>query len=121
MIFSYLELPPDLQKITKRPNTNVISDKDRVATTRTPQPDPKELKKIIASAHPGRPGRPARKARRRNRVLRSRRHRSRDPGATARNSAPPQPSPSNQIAQLRRRRSRASGEVWWLDVGGLGD
>ena len=30
---SYLELPPDLQKITKRPNTNVISDKDRVATT----------------------------------------------------------------------------------------
>ena len=53
---SYLELPPDLQKITKRPNTNVISDKDRVATTRTPQPDPKELKKIIASAHPGRPG-----------------------------------------------------------------
>src|SRR6476660_8767662 len=31
---TYLELPKDAQKITKRPNTNVISDKDRIATSR---------------------------------------------------------------------------------------
>src|ERR671931_1618444 len=44
---TYLELPPDLQKVTKRPNTNVISDKDRTASSRTPQLDTKQLKKII--------------------------------------------------------------------------
>src|ERR1700757_2612548 len=53
---TYLELPPDLQKITKRPDTNVISDKDRTASSRNPQLDPKELRKIIDSSRPGRPG-----------------------------------------------------------------
>jgi hypothetical protein len=51
-----LELPPDAQKVIKRPNTNMLSDKDRVATTRTPQIDPKELRKLMASARPGLPG-----------------------------------------------------------------
>ena len=53
---TYLELPPDAQKATKRPDTNVISDKDRVASSRKPQVDPKELRKILDSARPGRPG-----------------------------------------------------------------
>ena len=53
---TYLELPPDLQKVTKRPDTNVISDKDRTASSRTPQLDPKQLRKIIDSSRPGRPG-----------------------------------------------------------------
>jgi len=53
---TYLELPPDVQKVTKRPNTNVISDKDRTASSRSPQLDQKELKKIIDSSRPGRPG-----------------------------------------------------------------
>ena len=53
---TYLELPPDAQKVTKRPDTNAISDKDRVATTRTPQLDRQELKKILESSRPGRPG-----------------------------------------------------------------
>jgi TonB family protein len=47
---TYLELPKDTQKITKRPDTNVISDKDRIATSRTPQLDRKELKKILDSS-----------------------------------------------------------------------
>jgi hypothetical protein len=51
-----LELPPDAQRVIKRPNTNMLSDKDRIATTRTPQIDPKELRKLMASAHPGMPG-----------------------------------------------------------------
>jgi len=53
---TYLELPPDLQKVTKRPDSNVISDKDRTASSRSPQLDPKQLRKIIDSSRPGRPG-----------------------------------------------------------------
>jgi TonB family protein len=53
---TYLELPPDEQKLTKRPDTNRISDKDRIATSKAPQLDRKELKKILDSAHPGPPG-----------------------------------------------------------------
>lgn len=52
---TYLELPPDLQKPPEHPKTNVMSDKDRIATTRTPQLDPKELRKLFASSHPGVP------------------------------------------------------------------
>ena len=53
---TFLELPPDEQKLTKRPNTNIISDKDRMATSKTPQLDRKELKKILDASRAGRPG-----------------------------------------------------------------
>ena len=53
---TYLDLPPDQQKLTKRPNTNRISDKDRIATSRTPQINTKELQKILDSGRVGRPG-----------------------------------------------------------------
>jgi TonB family protein len=53
---TYLELPPDEQKLTKRPDTNRISDKDRRATSKAPKLDRQELKKILDSARPGRPG-----------------------------------------------------------------
>lgn len=53
---TYLELPPDVQKVIKKPDTNIISDKDRTASSRTPQLDAKELKKIIDASRPGRPG-----------------------------------------------------------------
>jgi TonB family protein len=55
---TFLELPPDEQKLTRRPDSKVISDKDRIATSKTPQINRDELKKIIESAHPGRPGPP---------------------------------------------------------------
>jgi TonB family protein len=55
---TYLELPPDEQQVSKRPKTNIISDKDRIATSRT-QLDSKELKKILDSARPGAPGLPS--------------------------------------------------------------
>jgi outer membrane biosynthesis protein TonB len=53
---TFLELPPDEQKLTKRPDAKVISDKDRIATSKAPQLDRKELKKILESRHPGEPG-----------------------------------------------------------------
>jgi TonB family protein len=53
---TFLELPPDLQKLQHRPNTNITSDKDRIAMTRHPQLDLKELRKSLAAPPPGAPG-----------------------------------------------------------------
>ena len=49
---TFIELPTDAQKVTKRPDTKIISDKDRLATHNMPI-DPKELQKIIESARAG--------------------------------------------------------------------
>jgi TonB family protein len=95
---TYLELPPDEQKLTKRPDTNRISDKDRVATSRAPQLDRRELKKILDSARPGAPGPGGTPAQ------------SQQPAApapeTAQNAPAPQeqpspPAPQNQTARLQ--------------------
>src|ERR1700756_466824 len=53
---TFLPLPPDVQKPMHKPNTNIASDKDRIAMTRHPQLDPKELQKILATPPPGAPG-----------------------------------------------------------------
>ena len=53
---TFLELPPDEQKLTRRPDAKVISDKDRIATSKAPQINREDLKKILRSAHPGQPG-----------------------------------------------------------------
>ena len=53
---TFLALPPDAQKILRKPNTNVLSDKNRIATARHPELDPKELRKILATPPPGAPG-----------------------------------------------------------------
>jgi outer membrane biosynthesis protein TonB len=56
---TYLALPPDAQKLTRKPNTNIISDKDRMAMKRSPQLDRQELRRILDSSRPGRPGPPS--------------------------------------------------------------
>jgi len=53
---TFLTLPPDAQRVTRRPNTNIASDKDRIAMTRRAELDPKELKKLLPSPPPGAPG-----------------------------------------------------------------
>jgi TonB family protein len=53
---TYLQLPPDEQKVSKRPDTNNVSDKDRIATSRAPRLDREELKKILDASRPGAPG-----------------------------------------------------------------
>lgn len=53
---TFLTLPPDAQKLTRKPNTNILSDKDRVATSRHPELDPKELRRILPSPPAGAPG-----------------------------------------------------------------
>ncbi|MFZ0803559.1 MAG: hypothetical protein WAN70_15450, partial [Terriglobales bacterium] len=50
---TYLELPPDQQRPpAKPPETNIISDKNRIATSKAPQIDRKELRKILDSSRP---------------------------------------------------------------------
>lgn len=56
---TYLEMPPDAQKVTRKPDSNIISDKDRIASSRAPQLDRQELQKILDSARAGRPGPPS--------------------------------------------------------------
>ena len=53
---TFLELPPDEQKATRRPDSKIISDKDRIATSKAPQVNREDLKKILESARRGRPG-----------------------------------------------------------------
>jgi TonB family protein len=53
---TYLELPPDEQKIAKPPKSDIISDKNRNAMSRAPQIDRQELKRILDASRPGRPG-----------------------------------------------------------------
>jgi TonB family protein len=50
---TFLELPPDEQKLTQRPKTDVLSDKDRVATSKNPTLDRKELQKILDAHRAG--------------------------------------------------------------------
>jgi len=97
---TFLELPPDEQKLTQRPKTSIISDKDRIATSKAPQLDRQELKKILDSSRPGASGMsappsPAQQP---------------SPPATAQSNpaqqqqgqpAPAAPAPTNQMAKLQ--------------------
>ena len=53
---TFLEQPPDRQNVPKPRDTNIISDKNRIAMSRTPKLNRDELKKILDSSRPGAPG-----------------------------------------------------------------
>jgi len=55
---TFIQLPSDEQKVTAKPNTKFLSDKDRVATSRTPSIDRKTLQELRDSAANRRPGPP---------------------------------------------------------------
>jgi len=99
---TFLELPPDLQKPTKRPDTNIISDKDRIATSKTPQLDPKELRKIIDAARAGRPGMQAPPPQQGQQQQPSPQQNPAQPAQSQQQSAQASPPPqNNQTAQLQ--------------------
>ncbi len=50
---TFLALPPDEQKLTQRPKTDVLSDKDRIATSKNPTLDRDQLKKILDAHRAG--------------------------------------------------------------------
>ncbi|MGB2607078.1 MAG: TonB family protein [Candidatus Sulfotelmatobacter sp.] len=90
---TFLELPPDLQKLQRKSSSNVLSDKDRIATTRHPELDPKELRKALATPPPGRPGLSAPPA--------PQQAPAQAPPAVAQNQPQQQQPPNPQIAQLQ--------------------
>ena len=51
---TFMEMPPDAQKI-KSPKTDIMSDKNRVATSKAPKLDRDQLKKILDASRRGRP------------------------------------------------------------------
>jgi TonB family protein len=88
---TFLELPPDLQKLQKRPNTNIASDKNRMAMTRHPELDLKELRKSLATPPPGPPG-----------AQQMEQAAPKSSGGFQQNQPPqPQQAPNPQIAQLQ--------------------
>ena len=88
---TFLELPPDQQTPpAKPPETNIISDKNRVATSKAPQIDRKELKKILDSSRPGRPGPVARQSSLQPRPRRL-------PAPQPQQQAPPPPPPDQNL------------------------
>lgn len=50
-----LALPPDAQKLARK-NPKIATNKDRIATSRRPDLDTNELRKILGTPPPGRPG-----------------------------------------------------------------
>ena len=52
---TFLELPPDEQKVTTRPKTNILSDKDRIASSHAPRIDRKTLEELRNARPPGPP------------------------------------------------------------------
>jgi len=76
---TYLELPPDAQKPPEKPpQSNIISDKNRIATSRNPTIDRKTLDELRDNRRPGPPGMP---------------------GPAMRPSAPAAAQPQQQVAQ----------------------
>src|ERR1051326_1087176 len=55
---TFLTEPPDLQK-AQRPQTDKMSDKNRIAMTKQPRLDRDELKKLLDASRQGRPAPPA--------------------------------------------------------------
>ncbi|MFZ0761886.1 MAG: TonB family protein [Candidatus Sulfotelmatobacter sp.] len=92
---TFLELPSDVQKVQHKTNTNIISDKDRIATTRRPELNIKELRKILATPPPGKPGM--------NGPQEAEQQPAKSPASLAQNqpAAPAEQAPKPEIAQLQ--------------------
>jgi len=88
---TFIELPSDTQRLTKRPQTDKISDKDRVATHSTPL-DPNELKRIIEAS---RRGAQAQAPQPPQQAVQN------APGIQAPTAPKPEPTPQPQIAEVK--------------------
>ena len=92
---TFVDAAPDKLKV-KRPNTDKISDKDRIASSKQPELDRKQLKKILDTSRAGRHGPTAPPV-------------QQQPQPQVAQSAPPQeqppqqqpPPPANQMAKLQ--------------------
>jgi TonB family protein len=92
---TFLALPSDSQKLERPPNTNIMSDKNRIATSRAPTLDKKTLDELVDAARPGAPGLSAPPA-----PPPQFGSQAASPGAGSAGS-PPDRSPANQMAELQ--------------------
>ncbi|HKN70586.1 MAG TPA: TonB family protein [Terriglobales bacterium] len=97
----FLELPPDAQKLMRRPDAKVISDKDRIATSKAPQINREELKQILRSSRPGPPGENAPQAPAQGQPPQNPVAQNQQPPAPQESSGFAQPQPSDQTARLQ--------------------
>jgi len=81
---TYLAMPKDSQRVSQRPKTDIISDKDRIAMTRHPTVDERTLRELRDSSmpHPGPAAPPS-------------------PPAQAAPASPQQSPPANQLARVQ--------------------
>ena len=77
----FLDLPPDAQKVPKPPHTSIQSDKDRMAMSRHPQLDARQLRDLLGTKPAGTIAPPA------------------PPAAKAQPATPPQEQPPQQAQQ----------------------
>src|SRR5258708_30931265 len=100
---TFLELPPDAQKLMRRPDAKVISDKDRIATSKAPQINREELKKILQRAHRGQRGANEQAPPAQGEPPQNQAAQNQPQPAPQENQQPgvPQPQTSDQTAQLR--------------------
>ncbi len=92
--YTFLTLPSDAEKIDRAPDTNILSDKNRIASSRAPSLDKKVLDQLVDAARPGAPGLSAPPAP------------PPQPGSQAASSSgagspPNQSGPANQMAELQ--------------------
>jgi len=93
---TFLELPPDEQKVTRPKETDKISDKNRIAMSRNPQPQPKqELRDVRPPGSPRPPG-PAQQAGPPQQMAQAQ-----PPGQGQQGSAPPTPPATTQQPMLQ--------------------
>jgi TonB family protein len=91
---TFLALPPDAEKLDRAPQTNILSDKNRIATSRAPSPDRKVLDELVDAAKPGPPGLSAPPAP-------PPQPGSQASGANSAGSPASQSNPANQMAELQ--------------------
>ena len=97
----FLELPPDAQKLMRRPDAKVISDKDRIATSKAPQINREELKQILRSSRPGPPGETAPQPPAQGQPPQNQSAQNQQPPAPQESSGFAQPQASDQTARLQ--------------------
>lgn len=84
----FLDLPPDAQKVPKPPHTSIQSDKDRMAMSRHPQLDARQLRDLLGTKPAGTTAPPA------------------PPAAKAQPATPPQEQPPQQAQQQQPQQAQ---------------
>jgi hypothetical protein len=97
---TFLMAPPDQQHV-RPPKTNITSDKNRIAQSKTPVLNKEQLRKLLEAGRPGPPAKPATPpapAQQAQQQAPASPSPQQQPGAQ---NAPPPPEPPQQTAQLR--------------------